>query len=91
VVTEVYAAREAAPEDGFSARQLAESIAGRRGPDACVKFTPGLDDAVRYLAEIVRAGDAVLVLSAGDADQINTRLGEELVKRRSTREEERRS
>ena len=66
IVTDVYAAREPAPEDGFSARQLAQQI---QAPE--VFFAATLESAGELLLERVRPGDIVLVLSAGDADQIS--------------------
>ncbi len=69
LVTEVFAAREPLPADGFSAGQI---VAQMRHPDA--HFAAGLEAAESYLEERLQAGDVVLVLSAGDADQINARL-----------------
>lgn len=75
LVTEVYAAREPLPADGFSARQVAEVIAVREeNAGKTVLFAPGLKQAVDQLASQLQPGDVVLVLSAGDADQINARL-----------------
>jgi UDP-N-acetylmuramate--alanine ligase len=69
IVTEVYAAREAAPEDGFSAQQV---VAAMRYPD--VHFTHDLSDATVLLLTYLQPGDVLLVLSAGDADQISTQV-----------------
>ncbi len=69
IVTEVYAAREAVPEDGFSAQQV---VAVMRYPD--IHFTPDLVDASVLLLNNLQPGDVLLVLSAGDADQISTRV-----------------
>jgi len=89
LVTEVYPAREPAPSDGFSAAALVDQIAGRRSatdrPDVCFHFAAGLDDAGDVLLQSVRPGDVVLVLSAGDADRITTRLLAELPQRRNPR------
>jgi UDP-N-acetylmuramate--alanine ligase len=74
IVTEVYAAREAAPEDGFSAQQV---VAVMRYPD--VHFTPDLSDATALLLTYLQPGDVVLVLSAGDADQISTQVIQGLI------------
>jgi UDP-N-acetylmuramate--alanine ligase len=68
VMMDVYAARESAPQ-GFSARELARQI---NHPG--VHFLPGVSDVVDYLLENLVAGDVLLVLSAGDADQIGLRL-----------------
>ena len=79
LVTEVYAAREPAPADGFSARQVADAIA-RRGnaTDKTVLFAVSLENAVDQLARQLQPGDVLLVLSAGDADQINVELARRL-------------
>lgn len=69
IVTEVYAAREAAPEDGFSAQRV---VAAMCYPD--VHFTPDLFDATALLLAYLQPGDVLLVLSAGDADQISTQV-----------------
>ena len=65
IVTEVYAAREA--KQKYSAQCIVETMAHRR-----VKFIPLLEDASNYLISHMKAGDVLLVLSAGDADLINT-------------------
>lgn len=79
VVTEIFAAREAAPANGFSARQVADAISeasltatGSRRPE--VYFMPGLDDARKFLLENMQPGDVLIVLSAGDANQISDQL-----------------
>lgn len=74
IATEIYAAREAG--EGFSAAQV---IAQMRHPDA--RFLPTLDETARFLVEVLRPGDVLLILSAGDADQISTQVLTELKKR----------
>lgn len=64
LVTEVYAAREKNP--GFSAAQV---VAAMRHPAA--RFSAGLEETTTLLLDELRTGDVVLVLSAGDADQIS--------------------
>ena len=80
IVTEIYAAREASPADGFSSRQLVEAMRHHRGLRNNVHFSPDLSDARDYLLEGLRSGDVVLVLSAGDADQMSAQLIERLQK-----------
>jgi UDP-N-acetylmuramate--alanine ligase len=75
LVTEIYAAREAAPADGFSGRQIAEAISAacltaNGSKSQGVYFTPGLEDARNVLLDHTRPGDVVIILSAGDADQL---------------------
>lgn len=63
IVTEIYAARES--KQDFSARKIVEIMA-----HPAVKFIPQLGEASNYLISHMRAGDVLLVLSAGDANQI---------------------
>jgi UDP-N-acetylmuramate--alanine ligase len=69
LVTEVYAAREPLPDDGFSARQAVQAI-----KHTAVEFVPSLPQATTRLLASLQSGDVVLVLSAGDADQISTQI-----------------
>jgi UDP-N-acetylmuramate--alanine ligase len=69
LVTEIYAAREAPPEDGFSAKRLVAAMSRQD-----VYFVPTLSQATGYLLDNLRLGDVLLVLSAGDADQVSTEV-----------------
>lgn len=71
IVTEVYAARE--KNNGFTAATVV-----KRMKHPAARFIPTLDEAAAYLMQNIRSGDVVLVLSAGDADQISARLLDEL-------------
>lgn len=71
VITEVYAAREKG--QGFSSAAIVEGMAH---PSAY--FAPTLQDATHYLLQQLREGDVLLVLSAGDADQISAGVLAEL-------------
>ncbi|HEY4692395.1 MAG TPA: hypothetical protein VIH16_03100, partial [Bellilinea sp.] len=71
VVTEVYAAREHG--QGFSSAAIVESM---HYPAAY--FAPTLPTATEYLLEQLQPGDVLLVLSAGDADQISAAVFAEL-------------
>jgi UDP-N-acetylmuramate--alanine ligase len=64
IVTEIYAGRE--PKQDFSAKQVVEAMSRP------ANFIAGLSDISEYLFKELRPGDALLVLSAGDADQIST-------------------
>jgi UDP-N-acetylmuramate--alanine ligase len=70
VITEVYPAREPVPGD-FSSRLVADQISKERGKPETVFFAPDLTHASQILAAQLRAGDVLLVLSAGDADKIS--------------------
>ncbi|MEZ0395791.1 MAG: UDP-N-acetylmuramate--L-alanine ligase [Anaerolineales bacterium] len=67
IVTEIYAARE--PKQDFSAREI---VAAMNRPSA--HFIAELGAVSAYLLDHLRPGDVLLVLSAGDADQISTQV-----------------
>jgi UDP-N-acetylmuramate--alanine ligase len=72
IVTEIYAAREQ-PIAGVSGRQVADA-AGRAGADA--RFEPTRAEVGRTVYGVLKAGDVVLTLGAGDI----TRVAPELVR-----------
>jgi UDP-N-acetylmuramate--alanine ligase len=85
LITEIFAAREEPPADGFSARQIVKAMTS--GPDPLnsdVYFAPDLDSALSLILEHVQPGQVVLVLSAGDANQISERLLRTLPARNSS-------
>jgi UDP-N-acetylmuramate--alanine ligase len=63
IVTEIYAARE--PEQGFSSKQVVEAMSRP------AHFIAGMAEVSDYLINNLRPGDVLLVLSAGDANQIS--------------------
>jgi UDP-N-acetylmuramate--alanine ligase len=65
LVTEIYASREAAQE--FSSAEVVSAM-----PHSSARYTGSLEDTTKYLLKHLRSGDVLLVLSAGDADQIST-------------------
>jgi UDP-N-acetylmuramate--alanine ligase len=67
LVTEIYASREG--KQNFSSAELVSSM-----PHPAAHYTGNLEDTTRYLLKNLRAGDVLLVLSAGDADQISTNV-----------------
>jgi len=64
IVTDIYAARER--DEGISAVQVAAKL-----DHPTVYFSPTLAEANAYLLKNLHPGDVLLVLSAGDADQIS--------------------
>jgi len=64
LVTEVYASRETKQE--FSSAEVVGAM-----PHASARYTGSLEDTTQYLLKHLRSGDILLVLSAGDADQIS--------------------
>ncbi len=69
IVTAIYAAREAAPSDGFSARQVVSMMKHND-----VHYVPTLVEATMYLLAHLHPGDVLLTLSAGDADQVSAQV-----------------
>jgi len=67
LVTEIYASREAKQE--FSSAEVVGAM-----PHSSARYTGSLEDTTEYLLKNLRSGDVLLVLSAGDADQISTEV-----------------
>jgi UDP-N-acetylmuramate--alanine ligase len=81
IVTEIYAARESLRQD-LSAQQLVEAMKSDN-----VMYAPTFEHAVRALKSGLKPGDVVMVLSAGDADWICTRILADLSGRQSGRQD----
>jgi len=64
IVTEVYASRE--PKQDFTSAEVVSAM-----PHLSAKYIETLPEVSRYLIENLKTGDVVLVLSAGDADQVS--------------------
>ena len=64
IVTEIYAARE--PKQDFSSKKVVDAM------HRPAHFIAGLSKVSNYLISHLRPGDVLLVLSAGDADQVST-------------------
>ena len=67
IVTEVYAARE--PQQDFTSAEVVSAM-----PHLSARYIKTLPEVTDYLLKHLQSGDVVLVLSAGDADQINTEV-----------------
>lgn len=67
IVTEVYAARE--PKEDFTSAEIVSSM-----PHLSARYIETLPEVTSYLLSHLKPGDVVLVLSAGDADQISTNV-----------------
>jgi UDP-N-acetylmuramate--alanine ligase len=67
LVTEVYAARE--PKKTFSSAEVVSAM-----PHPSARFTNSLEETTEHLLEHLRSGDVLLVLSAGDADQVSSNV-----------------
>ncbi len=64
IVTEVYAARE--PKQEFTSAEIVSAM-----PHLSARYIATLSEVSNYLIENLRSGDVVLILSAGDADQVS--------------------
>jgi UDP-N-acetylmuramate--alanine ligase len=67
IVTEIFASRE--PRQDFSAAEVVEAM-----PHPSVRFISSLEDTTKYLLKNLGSGDVLIVMSAGDADQISTKV-----------------
>ena len=67
IVTEIYPSRE--PKQDFSS---AEVVSGM--PHPSVRFIASFEKITEYLLKHLRKNDVLLVLSAGDADQISAKV-----------------
>ncbi len=67
LVTEIYAARE--PKQDFSSAEVVSAM-----PHASARFSGSLENTTKTLLKNLRSGDVLLVLSAGDADQISANV-----------------
>lgn len=65
IVTEVYAARE--PKEEFTSAEVVSAM-----PHMSARYIATLPEVTEYLVENLQPEDVVLVLSAGDADQVCT-------------------
>ena len=65
IVTEVYAARE--PKEEFTSAEIVSAM-----PHLSARYIETLPEVTAHLLTHLKPGDVVLVLSAGDADQIST-------------------
>jgi UDP-N-acetylmuramate--alanine ligase len=76
IVTEIFAARE--PAEEFTSAEVVSAM-----PNLSARYVKTLEEATSYLLEHLQTGDVVLVLSAGDADQISTDVVRGLKERQS--------
>ena len=67
LVTEIYASREA--KQDFSSAEVVSAM-----PHSSARYTGSLEDTTKYLLKHLRSGDVLLVLSAGNANQVSTEV-----------------
>jgi UDP-N-acetylmuramate--alanine ligase len=65
IVTEVYAARE--PKEDFTSAEIVSAM-----PHLSARYVKTLSEVTKYLLKNLQPNDVLLVLSAGDADQVST-------------------
>jgi UDP-N-acetylmuramate--alanine ligase len=73
IVTDIYAAREPSPANGFSSRDVVEAL---KHPNA--HYLPDFSQVANFLLKGLHPEVVVLVLSAGDANQVSDLLLHEL-------------
>jgi UDP-N-acetylmuramate--alanine ligase len=71
LVTEIYASREA--KQNFSSAEVVSAM-----PHSSARYTGSIENTTKHLLKNLRSGDVLLVLSAGDADQISTNVLKDL-------------
>ena len=76
IVTEVYAARE--PKQDFTSAEVVSAM-----PHFSARYIKSLQEVTDYLLKHLQSGDVVLVLSAGDADQISADVVKGLQERKA--------
>jgi UDP-N-acetylmuramate--alanine ligase len=67
VVTDVYPAREE-PVEGVTGKLVVDALADLR-PGMLIAWTPSVDEGAHFLAGLVRSGDRVVTIGAGDVDR----------------------
>jgi len=67
IVTEVYAARE--PRQDFTSAEIVSAM-----PHMSARYIETLPEVTSHLLRNLKSGDVVIVMSAGDADQISSEL-----------------
>ncbi len=67
IVTEIYPSRE--PKQDFSSAEVVSAM-----PHDSARFIAALEEAAQYLLEQLRARDVLIVLSAGDAEQVSANV-----------------
>jgi UDP-N-acetylmuramate--alanine ligase len=67
IVTEIYPSRE--PKQDFSSAEVVRAM-----PHPSARFIASLEETTQYLLKNLRAQDVLIVLSAGDAEQISANV-----------------
>ena len=79
VVTDIYAAREHSPPDGFSSRVIVETMTSSKIDEKSVAFyIPDFDEVREFLIKQMQFGDVLLILSAGDANILCAQIVQDL-------------
>lgn len=73
VLAEIYGVKGRTDDVNISSRDLVDAVA-RHNPSLPVTYAPNLEDAERQLRGVVKDGDAILVMGAGDIDRVARNL-----------------
>ncbi|HSR26093.1 MAG TPA: cyanophycin synthetase, partial [Candidatus Eisenbacteria bacterium] len=76
VLTDLYPAGEA-PRPGVTGKLLVDSVLAH-DPRRALAWMPQLDDVVRYLVDVLRPGDLLMTVGAGDVTTVGDRVLEGL-------------
>ena len=76
VLTDLYPAGEA-PRPGVTGKLLVDSVLAHE-PRRALAWMPQLDDVVRYLVDVLRPGDLLMTVGAGDVTTVGDRVLEGL-------------
>jgi len=71
IITEIYPAREK-PIEGVSGKLIADSAQKKGHPD--IRYIPGKKDVIDQVSELVKSGDIIITLGAGDVWDISERI-----------------
>ncbi len=77
ILTDIFAARESSPQDGFSTGLIVDAlISASDEQHPHIKYIPELQQASSFLEKRLLPGDILIILSAGDAHDMMTALME---------------
>ncbi|MFC2025760.1 UDP-N-acetylmuramate--L-alanine ligase [Chloroflexota bacterium] len=79
IVTDIYAARESSPPNGFSSHNVLAALQKEISlPNQTVHYIPGKAKTRDFLLGELKSGDLLIILSAGDANEIGCQVMEAL-------------
>jgi UDP-N-acetylmuramate--alanine ligase len=79
IVTDIYAARESSPKNGFSSQNVINAFKKEISlPNQSIHYIPDNSILRDFLLRELKSGDLLIILSAGDANQIGYQVMEAL-------------